>query len=86
MDEKELGVILEEYYDRAKRNQTILQVDLFGIKFGPIIQENGLSIKKIVQLSGIGGSYITEVTKAVKLSEYVVIKKKEEKKNEKNEK
>jgi len=78
MNEKELADILESYYDRARRNQTILQVDLFGIKFGPIIQENGLSIKKIVQLSGIGNSYITEVTKAVKLSEYVSIKRKEE--------
>lgn len=73
MDEKELAYILKTYYDGAKRNQTILQIDLFGIKFGPIIQANGLSIKKIVQLSGIGGSYITEVTKAVKLSEYVTV-------------
>lgn len=79
MDEKELAYILETYYDRAKRNQTILQVDLFGIKFGPIIRANALSIKKIVQLSGIGASYITEVTKAVKLSEYVALRDRDEK-------
>lgn len=54
-------------------------MDLFGIKFGPIIRANALSIKKIVQLSGIGASYITEVTKAVKLSEYVALKDRDEK-------
>lgn len=71
MNEEILAGILKDRYDQAKRNQTILMIDLFGIEYGSIIRENDYSIKRIVQLSGIGASYITEVTKAIKLSEYV---------------
>lgn len=74
MTEDTLAVILRERYDQAKRNQTILLIDLFGIQYGEIIKKDGLSIKEIVRRSEIGDSYITEVTKAVKLSEYVSLK------------
>ena len=74
MDEEKLANILREFYDKAKRKQTILMIDLFGIEYGNTIRKNDFSIKRIVQLSEIGDSYITEVTKAVKLSEYVNIK------------
>ena len=75
MTEESLARELKKRYDRAKRNQTILMIDLFGIEYGSAIRENAHSIKRIVQLSGIGDSYITEVTKAVKLSEYVTLKR-----------
>ena len=65
MNEEILAGILKDRYDQAKRNQTILMIDLFGIEYGSIIRENDYSIKRIVQLSGIGASYITEVTKAI---------------------
>ena len=75
MTEESLARELKKRYDRAKRNQTILMIDLFGIEYGSTIRENAHSIKRIVQLSGIGDSYITEVTKAVKLSEHVTLKR-----------
>ena len=75
MTEESLSRELKKRYDRAKRNKTILMIDLFGIEYGSEIRENDYSIKRIVQLSEIGDSYITEVTKAVKLSEYVTMKR-----------
>ena len=71
MNEKTLANELKKRYKKAARNQTILMIDLFGIEYGEVIRTKEYSIKQIVQLSGIGESYITEVTKAVKLSKYV---------------
>lgn len=73
MNEKSLANELKKRYKKAARNQTILMIDLFGIEYGEVIRTEDISIKKIVQLSGIGESYITEVTKAVKLSKYVTL-------------
>ena len=73
MNEKGLANELKKRYKKAARNQTILMIDLFGIEYGELIRTENYSIKQIVQLSGIGESYITEVTKAVKLSKYVVL-------------
>ena len=73
MNEKGLANELKKRYKKAARNQTILVIDLFGIEYGKLIRTENYSIKQIVQLSGIGESYITEVTKAVKLSKYVVL-------------
>ncbi len=73
MNEKALANELKKRYKKAARNQTILMIDLFGIEYGELIRTENYSIKQIVQLSGIGESYITEVTKAVKLSKYVVL-------------
>ena len=73
MNEKGLANELKKRYKKAARNQTILVIDLFGIEYGELIRTEHYSIKRIVQLSGIGESYITEVTKAVKLSKYVVL-------------
>lgn len=77
MTEKFLAEELRKRYDRAKRNQTILEIDLYGIEYGTTIRQKNYSIKRIVKMSGIGESYITEVSKAIKLSEYVTIQNKE---------
>ena len=75
MKQAELSKELRRRYDSAKRSQVILEIDLFGIDFGEVIRNNGFSIKTIVSKAGIQPSYITEVSKGVKLSEYVIRKK-----------
>ena len=71
---QELAAELRRRYDSAARNQVILEIDLFGIDHGEEIRKQGYLIRDIVNESGISQSYVTEVTKGVNLSRYVVRK------------
>ena len=75
MLETELAARLREMYDGAKRNEAACQVHLFGIKYAKELQERGCPLKDIVQQSGISMGYLSEVSKGVKLAQYVELKK-----------
>ena len=75
MLETELAARLREMYDGAKRNGAACQVHLFGIKYAKELQECGCPLKDIVQQSGISMGYLSEVSKGVKLAQYVELKK-----------
>lgn len=73
----ELAARLREMYDGAKRNEAACQVHLFGIQYAEELHRCGCPLKEIVQLSGISMGYLTEVSKGVKLAQYVELKKRE---------
>lgn len=74
MVKAELAALLRAMYDGAKRNEAACQVHLFGIKYVKELQECGCPLKEIVQLSGISMGYLSEVSKGVKLAQYVELK------------
>lgn len=74
MVKAELAALLRAMYDGAKRKEAACQVHLFGIKYAKELQECGCPLKEIVQLSGISMGYLSEVSKGVKLAQYVELK------------
>ncbi|MNI64092.1 hypothetical protein D3C73_1195100 [compost metagenome] len=61
-------------YNKASQGKQVAKIHLFGIKYADVIQKNHYSVKDIVAASGLIISYVAEVSKGIKLSEYVVPK------------
>jgi hypothetical protein len=74
MNIKELGGKLREMYTNAPKGGAVAMIHLFGIKYAEEINKSEHSKKDIVKASGISESYLTELTKGVKLAEYVTPK------------
>ncbi|OBZ09042.1 hypothetical protein A8L34_23130 [Bacillus sp. FJAT-27264] len=74
MTVNELGKILSDMYRNAPHRKQVAKIHLFGVKYADVILKNDFSVKEIVAASGINQSYATEVSKGIKLSEYVVPK------------
>lgn len=72
MTENELGQILKRMYDNAPQGYRVANIHLFGVKYASIILANNLSVHEIIRSSGLNPSYVTEVSKGIKLSEYVI--------------
>ncbi len=72
MTDMELAEILRSMYDNARRNEAVCQVNLFGILYAEELKNSGCTIKHIVELSGIQFGYVSEISKGIKLSRYVV--------------
>jgi len=70
----ELGTILAEMYNNASKGNSVAMIHLFGIKYANEIKESEYSKKDIITQSGISASYLAELTKGVKLAEYVILK------------
>lgn len=70
----ELGTKLGEMYNNAPKGGAVVMIHLFGIKYADDIKKSGYSKKDIIQQSGISSSYLTELTKGVKLADYVIPK------------
>tara|TARA_R110002096_G_scaffold401123_1_gene597893 strand:- start:1765 stop:1992 length:228 start_codon:yes stop_codon:yes gene_type:complete len=70
----ELGTRLSEMYNNAPKGGAVAMIHLFGIKYANDIKGSEYSKKDIIKQSGIPTSYLTELTKGVKLSEYVIPK------------
>jgi hypothetical protein len=70
----ELGTKLNEMYNNAPKGNAVAMIHLFGIKYANEIKESNYSKKDIIEQSGISTSYLTELTKGVKLAEYVIPK------------
>lgn len=75
MTDYELAEILRTMYENAKRNEAVCQINLFGIMYADELRNSGYTIKHILQLSGIRDGYLPEISKGVKLSQYVVVRK-----------
>lgn len=76
MNLDELGGKLKEMYTNAPKGETVAMIHLFGIKYAAEIINSEFSKKDIIEASGISASYLTELTKGVKLAEYVILKNK----------
>lgn len=74
MNESELGQILKQMYDKAPYGHQAANIHLFGVKYASVILKNNFNLKNIVNYAGLKPSYTTEVSKGIKLSEYVVPK------------
>lgn len=74
MNESELGAILKTMYEKALEGEKVVNIHLFGIKYAPIILKDNLNVKEIIRCSGISDTYATEVSKGIKLSDYVIVK------------
>jgi hypothetical protein len=71
MTENELGKVLKGMYDKAPRGYQVANIHFFGVKYAETILKNNFRINKIISASGLNPSYSTEVSKGIKLSEYV---------------
>ena len=69
-----LGSVLQRMHSNASNSEKVIMVQLFGIKYGELIESNRLSIKSIIAYSGVPSSYYFEVRKGVVLSRYVELK------------
>jgi hypothetical protein len=70
----ELGIKLREMYENAPKGDSVAMIHLFGIIYAKEINNIENSKKEIIEVSGISKSYITELSKGVKLADYVVPK------------
>ena len=77
LTEESLAIILKEYYNSDQWNN-IDGIMLFGIQYGDYIVTKNLNRRKIVELSGIGESYIAELNKAISLRNYVLLNSKKQ--------
>ena len=77
--EKNLGKILKDMYENAPKNEQILMINLFGVKFGSIIKLRGYNAGIIVRHAVLSNWSRAEVSKGVKLSTYVVINESQDK-------
>lgn len=71
---QDLADILSDMYNNAPRKDQVTMIHLFGIKYANLIIENGYSRKEIIKKSNIPESYLVELNKGIRLSNYVVIK------------
>ena len=72
-DINELAEILRIQYTNAPDREKVLSIHMFGIKYGKfILENNNITIPKIIQLSGLPESYAVEVNKGVNI--YLSIK------------
>ena len=69
MDQKKLGVKLKDMYDNAPIGEKVAMIHLFGIIYSKEIKLAG--VKNIIDESGISSTYVTEVSKGMRLSKYV---------------
>lgn len=70
----ELGRTLKGMYDKAPRGHQVAHIHLFGIKYASIIIRQNYRVSDIIGASGLNPSYATEISKGIKLAEYVVPK------------
>ena len=72
MHQKEMAKILRGKHTPATRNEALCHVNLSGKKLAEELKNSGCTIKHIVELSGIQSGYVSEISKGMKLSRYVV--------------
>jgi len=70
----QLGLKLNEMYCNAKKGEAVAMIHLFGITYASEINKSKLTKKEIILKAGIPTSYITELSKGIKLSKFVIPK------------
>ena len=67
----ELVSILGLMYLDAQDKESVTMIHLFGIRHAEDIKKSGSSVTKIVKMSSIPNSYVTEVHKGMRLAKFV---------------
>jgi len=77
MDLEQAAEQLSYMYNNAPKGEAVTFIHLFGIKYAEEInalKERGVSVQELVKKSGLSDSYKTEVSKGIKLANYVNLK------------
>lgn len=72
MEIAELAQELRNRYEHARRNEATCQVILFGILYARELQTCGVPLREILEQSGVSRGYLSEISKGIKLSKYVI--------------
>ncbi|MDV6326854.1 hypothetical protein Q5L94_02215 [Idiomarina sp. Sol25] len=67
----QLGKTLHDMYFNSKKGESVVMIHFFGVKYAHEIKSSDASKREIVEAAGISKSYATELSKAVKLAEFV---------------
>lgn len=67
----ELGAILNSIYNSAPIENAALMIRLFGIKYAAEIKKQNYSSEDIIKASGLSETFHNELSKGVKLAQYV---------------
>ena len=73
MEIKELAKILNDNYNNAYNGEMVVQIHLFGIKYGKRIRENKFTALEIITKAKLNDSYVAELNKGIKLSNMIVL-------------
>lgn len=73
MTEYELGRKLKSMYDNAPRGDQVAYIHLFGIIYSDALTNERLSKREILKNAGLPESYQTEISKGVRLAQYVTV-------------
>ena len=74
MEANELGQILSKMCQDAPKNEKVVSIYRFGIKYASEVRDLGRSgIRDVIKQSGIHSTYGVELSKAIKLSKYVTL-------------
>lgn len=71
----ELSGILKDRYENAPKKEQVANIHLFGIEFAEIIKKNNYKTSELIKLAEMKKSYNVELSKGMKLSKFVTIKK-----------
>ena len=74
MTAQELAMCLQEMYENSSNEKTTM-IHLFGIIYAEKIKECGSTPKDILKIANMPESYQTEISKGIRLSKYVDVKK-----------
>lgn len=66
-----LITILNDMYFNSPEGEAVAMIHLFGIKYAKDIKSCEESMKKFAVAAGLNESYGTEISKGVKLAQYV---------------
>ena len=72
---EKLGSILKDKYDNAPEKEQVANIHLFGIKYAEVIKSHSYTAAQIIREAGIKKSFSTELSKGIRLSKFVIIKK-----------
>lgn len=71
MEFNTLTIILADMYNNAPDGEAVAMIHLFGIRYARDIQNCEEPMKQLAISAGIKESYGTEISKGVKLAQYV---------------
>lgn len=69
----ELGAALGKMYHNAPKGEAVAMIHLFGIKYAEELNQSRFNKKAIANAAKIPESFGTEISKGVKLAQYVTI-------------
>ena len=71
MNIEKLASILKNNYTNASKGNKVCAIHAFGIQYANEIKENNYSVTEIIRKSELNESYSTELSKAIKLYNYI---------------